>query len=96
MPTELKIIVIFNVIATVILALATLGFGGGIVAGVFPPAESVEMKLVLIEPNDQEAPGAAGPAVRLEIPPEYRTPDLSPSPWKFTPDGSVQFADSGR
>lgn len=95
MPAELKLIIVFNVILTVILAVAMLGFGGGIVPGVFPADKSVEIRLVPVEPP--VADGAAGSArtARLEIPPEYRSVDLTPSPWKILPDGSIRFEETG-
>lgn len=95
-PTELKIIIALNVIATVVLAVFTLGVGGGLVASVFPPNHSIELKMVMIAPTGAENKAAATPGVRPEIPPEYRTLDLSPSPWRFMPDGSVRFDQTER
>jgi hypothetical protein len=95
MPTELKLIIGLNVVATVVLAFFTLG-GGGFVAGVLPPDQDFEIKMVMIAPPREERVVAAAPVARLDIPAEYRTPDLSPSPWKILPDGSVRFDDADR
>ncbi len=96
MPAELKFIIVFNVILTVVLAVAMLGSGGGVVSGVFPADNSVEIRLVPVEPAVAEPAAGGARTSRLEIPPEYRSIDLTASPWKIMPDGSVRFEDGHR
>ena len=66
------------------------------VAGVFPQRASIEIKLVPIETVAPSTPAAGARVVRLEIPEEFRTLDLTPSPWKILPDGSVRFDEASR
>ena len=91
MPIELKIVVAINIIATILLSLAMVGFGSGIANGVFPLAKSIELTLIPIEPARREKHAAPETTERMEIPTDFRTLDLSPPLWKLMPDGTVQF-----
>jgi hypothetical protein len=101
MPPELKVAIFFNVLLTVILGAVVLSVGYA--PAPFPPdlRESVEIKLVPVEPAPTQV--AAYDAAmdnshtkRIEIPAEYRTPDQGAKPWVILPDGSVRFTDRDR
>jgi hypothetical protein len=53
---------------------------------------SVEVRLVPLEAPSARSPAPA-PAVRLEIPAEYRTADLTPRPWDDLPGGGARLRD---
>ena len=81
-----------NVAGVIVLAFAVLV--PGVLAYVFfLPRASVEVRLVPVDPSPAEAPppaAAAAPA-RLEIPAEFRSPDLVARPWDELPGGAVRL-----
>ena len=86
-PAE-RMFAILGGVAMLTTVAITASLGGGFGAGVFPPNERVELRLVPIEPvAEPVAAAAAAPQLRLEVPPEFRTPDLSPPLWETGPDG---------
>lgn len=94
MPAALKVVIAANVVSFVALALLALASGDGFTSGVFPPGEGHELRLIPIERVAPVSRAAQTPVQRVEIPPEYRTPDPIPSPWVAIPDGSVRFVRS--
>jgi len=94
MPAALKVVIAVNVVSFVALALVALVSGDGFVSGFFAPGESHELRLVPIERVAQISRAAPTAVQRVEIPPEYRTPDPIPSPWVTMPDGSIRLVRS--
>ena len=83
-----------NVAGVIVLAFAVLV--PGVLAYVFfLPRASVEVRLVPVDPPSAVAmPALAAPApARLEIPAEFRPPDLVARPWDELPGGGVRFRD---
>jgi hypothetical protein len=83
MPTELKVVILLNVVSVVAIGIVTLcAFaGGGFVSGVFPEHEVHEMVLVPVSPEE---------ARRLRRVPDLKTVDVAASRAEFAPR---QFAD---
>ena len=79
MPLGIRMLIIFGMISLFSALIISLALGGGFATGVFPPDEPVELKLIPLErpASAGEAP-APPPTPRMEIPEEFRTPDLMP------------------
>lgn len=85
-PIE-RMLSVLGGVAMVTTAAITAGLGGGFGAGVFPPNEPVELRLVPIDSAASPSTAPAWPEDRLDVPPEFRTPDLSPPLWEVGSDG---------
>jgi hypothetical protein len=101
MPTGLKVVVAFNIVLTILIGVVF--WSVAYAPAPFPPdlRNSLELTLVPIrvalrEPSEVDPKKATAVAERIEIPPEYRTPDPNPSPWVIQPDGTVRFTESDR
>lgn len=108
MRVGLKAVVAFNILLALVLAWSAVFFGGGFVAGYFPPDE--QLTLVPIPPVPapygraapaELAPGAARTVPSDPVPPWQVKPDgrhsLSrldavPPPWIERNDGSIVWA----
>jgi hypothetical protein len=96
MSKGLKVAIAFNLIATLIIGAVAYSVGGGSTGPPLPPDTPTRLLLVRIDPKpDSHRPVRSDiPMHHGEIPPEYRVPDLTPSPWIFLPDGTIQFRDA--
>lgn len=94
MPLGIRMLIIVGTISLFSALIISLALGGGFAPGVFPPNETVEMKLIPLEPptDTGEAP-APSPTPRMEIPEEFRTPDLMPPITYQDPEGRWRFRD---
>jgi len=80
-----------NVLGTLLIGLSVVA-GSSILASLASPAGSVEIRLVPLDSASPAAPTATASA-RVEIPPEYQTPDLAIRRWDVLPDGTVRMRD---
>jgi len=87
-------LIVFGTISLFSALVISLALGGGFVSGLFPPNESVEMKLIPIaQPVDPAEMPPPPQSHRLEIPEEFRTPDQTPPVAYQGPDGVWRFRD---
>lgn len=83
-----------NVVGIITVALAMTA--PAVFAFFFLSRVSGELLLVPVEPAPAPAVAASVPAApppRLEVPPEFRTPDLAARPWDELPDGRIRMRD---
>ena len=80
-----------NVLGTLLIGLSVVA-GSGTLAGLALPSGPVEIRLVPIDSASPAAPAATAGA-RVDIPPEYQTPDLAIRRWDVLPDGTVRMRD---
>lgn len=95
MQTGLKVVIAFNVVATVLIWFLAHVFGGGFSGDMIQPPDAGEpMTLVRIEPKAAPPDEAVAP-VSAPLPASYRDND-TPAPWTVQPDGTVRFGDVAR
>ena len=103
MPTGLKAVIAFNIIAATLIWVFAYGYGGGFTGGIIIPADrAAPMALERINavPTSPEKSDPPPSGVRMEgagrdAPGMSSGPDV-PAPWTILPDGSVRFRDSDR
>ena len=101
MSTSVKVAIAFNVFLTLIVVVIVLSVG--VAPAPFAPdlRDSVEITMVPVQfapakSAVDDAKNETAHSGRIEIPPEFRTPDLSPSPWIILQDGTVRFRELNR
>jgi hypothetical protein len=93
-PSGLKAVIAFNIIAAVLIWLVAYGYGGGFTGGLLRPSvEGPPMRLDAVTPG---VPDGRSDAVRSEAPPPPSRGLDTPAPWIVLPDGSVRFSDGAR
>ncbi len=94
MPTAIRAVVAFNIVASIVVIVAAYSFGGGFAANPFPPEH--EIRLEPIDPiGSTPAPVASVRASRsaATLPPEFdRIEPLAPR-WETDRDGRIRLID---
>lgn len=92
MTNGTRMIVMVGSVSIFSALIISLAMGGGFAPAVFPPNESIEIKLVPVElPRAVAEDLEPRPSPRPEIPEAFRTPDQTPSIAYQGADGVWRF-----
>ncbi len=92
LPAGLRLIAVFNIVAIVALLLLGL-WAGRYDLLIALRGEGHEIKLIPIEAPAVATPSAIPQQQSATLPERYRSTDPAAMPWRFQPDGSLEWSD---